>query len=134
MEIYRVKPGSRVDLDARDTRDTRGFDGDKSEGKEGAEEAHCAVGGTAGVALCRRQAEAADRPAGYGYGVGKMGSSVTSSMASIPRASRSPISKSRRQELSITSGGSASGPPGRGEIVIFNRNHYEDVLVVRVHN
>lgn len=24
--------------------------------------------------------------------------------------------------------------PGRGEIVIFNRSHYEDVLVVRVHN
>ena len=24
--------------------------------------------------------------------------------------------------------------PGRGEIVVFNRSHYEDVLVVRVHN
>jgi PPK2 family polyphosphate:nucleotide phosphotransferase len=24
--------------------------------------------------------------------------------------------------------------PGRGEMVIFNRSHYEDVLVVRVHN
>jgi len=24
--------------------------------------------------------------------------------------------------------------PGKGEIVIFNRSHYEDVLVVRVHN
>ena len=24
--------------------------------------------------------------------------------------------------------------PGRGEIVIFNRSHYEDVLIVRVHN
>jgi PPK2 family polyphosphate:nucleotide phosphotransferase len=24
--------------------------------------------------------------------------------------------------------------PGRGEIVIFNRSHYEDVLVVRVHS
>jgi PPK2 family polyphosphate:nucleotide phosphotransferase len=24
--------------------------------------------------------------------------------------------------------------PGRGELVIFNRSHYEDVLVVRVHN
>ena len=26
------------------------------------------------------------------------------------------------------------GIPGRGEMVIFNRSHYEDVLVVRVHN
>ncbi len=26
------------------------------------------------------------------------------------------------------------GVPGRGEMVIFNRSHYEDVLVVRVHN
>ncbi len=26
------------------------------------------------------------------------------------------------------------GAPGRGEIVIFNRSHYEDVLVQRVHN
>ena len=24
--------------------------------------------------------------------------------------------------------------PGRGEVVIFNRSHYEDVLIVRVHN
>jgi len=24
--------------------------------------------------------------------------------------------------------------PGKGEIVVFNRSHYEDVLVVRVHN
>jgi len=24
--------------------------------------------------------------------------------------------------------------PGKGEMVIFNRSHYEDVLVVRVHN
>src|SRR3972149_7294579 len=24
--------------------------------------------------------------------------------------------------------------PGRGEIVIFNRSHYEDALIVRVHN
>jgi PPK2 family polyphosphate:nucleotide phosphotransferase len=24
--------------------------------------------------------------------------------------------------------------PGRGEVVVFNRSHYEDVLVVRVHN
>lgn len=24
--------------------------------------------------------------------------------------------------------------PGRGEIVVFNRSHYEDVLIVRVHN
>jgi len=26
------------------------------------------------------------------------------------------------------------GVPGKGEMVIFNRSHYEDVLVVRVHN
>jgi PPK2 family polyphosphate:nucleotide phosphotransferase len=26
------------------------------------------------------------------------------------------------------------GVPGKGEIVIFNRSHYEDVLVVRVHS
>src|SRR5512133_1979408 len=24
--------------------------------------------------------------------------------------------------------------PGKGEVVVFNRSHYEDVLVVRVHN
>jgi PPK2 family polyphosphate:nucleotide phosphotransferase len=27
-----------------------------------------------------------------------------------------------------------SQTPGKGEIVVFNRSHYEDVLVVRVHN
>ena len=26
-----------------------------------------------------------------------------------------------------------SSTPGKGEVVVFNRSHYEDVLVVRVH-
>ena len=31
-------------------------------------------------------------------------------------------------------GASIGGTPGKGELVIFNRSHYEDVLVARVHN
>ena len=36
-------------------------------------------------------------------------------------------------EVTITSGGFHSRNPIKGEIVIFNRSQYEDVLVVRVH-
>ena len=31
-------------------------------------------------------------------------------------------------------GASKRRPPAKGEVAIFNRSHYEDVLVVRVHN
>ena len=34
----------------------------------------------------------------------------------------------------ISSGEFTSPAPAKGEVVIFNRSHYEDVLVVRVHN
>ena len=40
----------------------------------------------------------------------------------------------RRSSPTTTCGGSTSATPGKGEIGIFNRSHYEDVLVVRVHD
>ena len=40
----------------------------------------------------------------------------------------------RKRSLPTTSCGGSTGRPGRGIVTIFNRSHYEDVLVVRVHN
>ena len=38
-----------------------------------------------------------------------------------------------RSSPTTSCGGSTARVPGRGEVGIFNRSHYEDVLVVRVH-
>ena len=48
---------------------------------------------------------------------------------------RSAASRSRRPRSSTTTtcGATPGGCPARGEIGIFNRSHYEEVLVVRVH-
>ena len=51
------------------------------------------------------------------------------------RASPSTASRSRRPRSSATTtcGATPSACPARGQIGIFNRSHYEEVLVVRVH-
>ena len=51
------------------------------------------------------------------------------------RASRSTASRCPRPRSSTTTscGATHGGCPARGEIGIFNRSHYEEVLVVRVH-
>lgn len=134
MEVYRVKPGSRVDLDAWDTRDTSGFDGNKSAGKkklkkltarlEELQELLYAEGKQKLLVVL----QAMDTGGKDGVirhvfdGVNPQGVKVASFKVPTPEElSHDYLWRVHKQT------------PGRGEIVIFNRSHYEDVLVVRVH-
>ena len=134
MERHRVKPGSRVNLTKLDPEDTSGFKGGKGQGRERlrrlnlqleelqetlyAEHKHKVLivlqamdtGGKDGA--IRRVFE----------GVNPQGVRVASFKA--------PTSEELDHDYLWRV---HQHTPGKGEIVIFNRSHYEDVLIVRVH-
>jgi PPK2 family polyphosphate:nucleotide phosphotransferase len=135
MDRYRVKPGSRVDLDKWNPDDHGAFDGRKAEGRKRllklndrlealqellfAEHKHKVLivlqapdtGGKDGT--IRRVFE----------GVNPQGVRVAAFKVPTPEElDHDYLWRVHKQT------------PGRGEMVIFNRSHYEDVLVVRVHD
>ncbi|NLF02286.1 MAG: polyphosphate kinase 2 family protein [Anaerolineales bacterium] len=135
MNRYRVKPDSRVDLSEWDPNEHSAFDGDKDAGREYlpklnkqleslqellyAEHKHRLLiilqapdtGGKDGV--IRRVFE----------GVNPQGVRVASfKVPSSEELDHDYLWRVHKQT------------PGKGEMVIFNRSHYEDVLVVRVHS
>jgi PPK2 family polyphosphate:nucleotide phosphotransferase len=135
MEHYRVKPGSKIDLSEWDPNDTDGFDGDKDDGKEAllelnrrleasqellyAEGKHKVL-----VVLQGMDTSGKDGTIRHVFeGVNPQGVRVAS--FKVPTAEESAHDYLWRVHKQT---------PGKGEITIFNRSHYEDVLVVRVHN
>ena len=134
MDKYRVKPGSAVDLDEWDPNDTSGFDGDKGDGKEAAlalvgkleilqellyaEGKHKLL-----VVLQAMDAGGKDGTIRHVFdGVNPQGVKVAS--FKVP----TPVELAHDYLWRVH-----PHVPGKGEVVIFNRSHYEDVLVVRVH-
>ena len=89
----------------------------------------------AGAALGQRPPLAPPRLPGHGRGrQGRhhQARHVRREPAGVPRSPRS-SSRRRRSSTTTSSGASAEALPERGRIGIFNRSHYEEVLVVRVH-
>lgn len=133
MRRYMVRPGSRVDLGRWDPGDTGEFDGGKSEGaaellrlnrdleelqeKLYAEHKHKVL-----VVLQAMDTGGKDGVIRHVFeGVNPQGVRVASFKVPTPEElDRDYLWRVHRQV------------PGQGEIVIFNRSHYEDVLVVRV--
>lgn len=135
MQRYQVKPAQRIDLGQHDPNDQRAFPGNKEEAKEElkrlnerlqelqellyAEHKHKVLiilqaldtGGKDGV--IRHVFE----------GVNPQGVRVANFKVPTPEELDHDYLWRVHKQV-----------PGRGEIVIFNRSHYEDVLVVRVHN
>lgn len=135
MERYRVKPKVVVDLKDWDPDDKKGFDGDKDEGEEKllklnheleelqemlfAEHKHKIL-----VVLQGTDTSGKDGVIRHVFeGVNPQGVRVAS--FKVPTSEELDHDYLWRVHKQT---------PGRGEIVIFNRSHYEDVLVVRVHN
>jgi PPK2 family polyphosphate:nucleotide phosphotransferase len=134
MDRYKIISGTKVDLSQWDARDKSAFDGGKKDGRdevadlntelEGLQELLYAEGkhkilivlqgmDTAGKdGVIRRVFE----------GVNPQGVKVAS--FKVPTAEELSRDYLWRIHKMV---------PGKGEIVIFNRSHYEDVLVVRVH-
>ncbi len=131
---YRVEPGSGVDLANIDTRDTGNYDGGKKEGRllhaelnerlEGLQELLYAEGRRRLLVVL----QATDTGGKDGTirrvfdGVNPQGVKV----ASFKKPTEAELARDFLWRVH-------RHVPADGEIVIFNRSHYEDVLVVRVH-
>jgi PPK2 family polyphosphate:nucleotide phosphotransferase len=134
MKRYLVKPGEKIDLNKIDPNDTYYFDGEKEEGKEEllklndrleelqellyAEHKHKIL-----IVLQAMDAGGKDGTIRHVFeGVNPQGVKV----ASFKVPTKEELDHDYLWRIH-------QHTPGNGEIVIFNRSHYEDVLVVRVH-
>ena len=133
MDRYRVRPGSDIDLGRWDPNDTTAFGGDKDEGKETLQVLNKRLEDLqellwAGqkqrllVVLQAMDAGGKDGTIRHVFeGVNPQGVRVAN--FKVPTRKELAHDYLWRVHRQV---------PGDGEIVIFNRSHYEDVLVVRV--
>jgi PPK2 family polyphosphate:nucleotide phosphotransferase len=135
MQRYRVKPGSSLQLQHWDPNDTSAFEGDKAEANEALSKLNQELAALQEVLYAERRhkvlvvLQAMDTGGKDGTirhvfaGVNPVGLRVANFKApSTDELDHDYLWRIHKQA------------PGRGEIVIFNRSHYEDVLIVRVHN
>lgn len=134
MEQHRVRSGTIVDLSQRDADDTGGFHGGKAEARERlsqlnkelaelqellyAEHRHKIL-----IVLQAMDTGGKDSTIRYVFrGVNPQGVRIANFKVPTPEECDHDYLWRVHKQV-----------PGRGEIVVFNRSHYEDVLVVRVH-
>ncbi len=135
MDAYRVRPGARVNLSDRDPADKQFFPGGKNEGKQLLYELNRRLEGLQELLYAEHKQkvlivlQAMDTGGKDGTirhvfeGVNPQGVSVASFKVPTPDELDHDYLWRVHQHV-----------PGKGQIMIFNRSHYEDVLVVRVHN
>lgn len=133
IERYRVAPGSEVDLTAWDPSDSALFDGDKTEGKAAAKASSerleelqelLYAEGRRKVLVVLQAMDTGGKDGVIRHvfeGVNPCGVKV----ASFKKPSSRELAHDYLWRVH-------EHTPARGEIVVFNRSHYEDVLVVRV--
>jgi PPK2 family polyphosphate:nucleotide phosphotransferase len=134
IDRYRVKPGSRVKLADVDTRDADGVPDDKDELARRNEEIQERLGELQELLYAEHQRKLLIVLQGMDTS-GKDGT-VRHVMAGFnPSGVRVvPFRKPTEPELEHDFLWRVHAQvPGKGEVVVFNRSHYEDVLVVRVH-
>ncbi|HUW09900.1 MAG TPA: polyphosphate kinase 2 family protein [Anaerolineae bacterium] len=135
MDRYKVLPGCHVDLKDWDPGDTSAYHGDKGDGRDRLDE----LNGEMEVLQELLWAEHKHKVLILLQGMdtsGKDGTIRHVFQGVDPQGVRvsgfkvpTPIELDHDYLWRVH-----SQVPGRGEIVIFNRSHYEDVLVVRVHS
>jgi len=135
MDRYRVVPGASVDLAKHDTRDASAFEGDKKAGKSAAKAINLRLEALQELLYAEGKRrilvvlQAMDTGGKDGVirhvfeGVNPQGVKV----AGFKVPSKLELAHDYLWRVHQRT-------PGKGEIAIFNRSHYEDVLVVRVHN
>jgi PPK2 family polyphosphate:nucleotide phosphotransferase len=134
MNRYRVEPGTKIGLSDWDPNDTSAFDGDKDEGKEQLKEfneeledlqklLHAEHKHKLLVVLQGMDTSGKDGTIRHVFrGVNPKGVRVASFGVPTPvEIDHDYLWRIHRHT------------PGKGDIAVFNRSHYEDVLVVRVH-
>jgi len=135
MKRYMVKPGTKVDLSSWDPNDTGDFDDGKKEAKEQSYELVERLSELQKVLYAEDKHkilvvfQAMDTGGkdgtikGVFLGVNPQGVRVVGFKKPTPEElAHDYLWRVHRHT------------PGRGQIAVFNRSHYEDVLVVRVHN
>lgn len=134
MKKFRVKPGAKVDLSKWDPNDTGDFKGGKEKGLSELAELNSRLEALQEVLFAEHKhkvlvvLQAMDTGGKDGAirrvfdRVNPSGVRVASFKAPTPQELDHDYLWRVHQQV-----------PGRGELVIFNRSHYEDVLVVRVH-
>lgn len=135
MDRYRVLPGTRVDLGAWDPGDTGEYRGEKDEAKERLEDLNHVLEDLQELLYAEHRhrllivLQGMDTSGKDGTirhvfeGVNPQGVRVANFKVPTPEELDHDYLWRVHKQV-----------PGRGEIVIFNRSHYEDVLVVRVHS
>ena len=132
---YRVQPGQDVDLTSMDTRDTTAFDGDKDAGKA------LRKALTARLETLQEQLYAQGRhrllvvlqatdTGGKDSTIRRVFEGVNPQGVDVASFKRPTAEELAHDYLWRVH----PHVPGDGRITIFNRSHYEDVLVVRVHD
>ncbi|MBI3175980.1 MAG: polyphosphate kinase 2 family protein [Chloroflexi bacterium] len=134
MKRYRVEPGRKIDLSKFDPNDTEAFKGDKEKGLKALSKLNAELQALQELLYAEQKhkvlivLQAMDTGGKDGTirrvfdGVNPQGVKVAS--FKVPTAEESAHDFLWRVHKVV---------PGAGEMVIFNRSHYEDVLVVRVH-
>ena len=134
MKRYQVEPGSHVDLDEWDPNDRSGFDGSKEEAQLELERLNRELEQLQELLYAEHKhrllviLQAMDTGGKDGVirhvfeGVNPQGVKVANFKAPTPEELDHDYLWRVHRHV-----------PGKGEIVIFNRSHYEDVLIVRVH-
>jgi PPK2 family polyphosphate:nucleotide phosphotransferase len=135
MDRYRVKPGDQVDLNQWDPNDTGEFIGEKKEAKDAMDALNDRLEelqellyaqGKHKVLVVLQAMDSGGKDGTIRHvfeGVNPQGVKV----ASFKVPTKEELAHDYLWRVHKRA-------PGKGEIVIFNRSHYEDVLVVRVHN
>lgn len=135
MKRYQVKPGSRIDLDKWDPADTSAFDGDKDAARKQLKQLNRQLEALQELLYAEHKhkvlivLQAMDTGGKDGTirsvfdGINPQGVRVASFKA--PTSEELDHDYLWRVHRHV---------PGKGEIAIFNRSHYEDVLAVRVRN
>jgi len=134
LEQYRVKPGEHIRLDSIDPQDIGDFDGDKNEGEEVLDQLtneledlqeRLYAERKKGVLIILQGMDTSGKDGTIEHvfeGVNPQGVRVASFKAPSPLELEHDFLWRIHQKA-----------PGKGEMVIFNRSHYEDVIIVRVH-
>lgn len=135
MDTYRVRPGTTVDLGAIDTRDTSAFDGDKAASKPVFEARRRRLAELQDLLYAEHrhrvlfvlQAMDTGGKDGTIRHVFRLVDPIGVRMQSFTKPSESELAHDYLWRVH-------PHVPGDGELVVFNRSHYEDVLVTRVHD
>ncbi|MCO8127149.1 polyphosphate kinase 2 family protein [Acidimicrobiia bacterium EGI L10123] len=134
QELLRVAPGTGLDLSAIDPRSTPGFDGGKSEGKSLLHErrTHLAdlqdllyADGTQRLLIVLQAMDTGGKDGTIRHVFRKV-DPIGVHMWGFKKPSTAELARDYLWRVHAR-------VPADGEVVVFNRSHYEDVLVVRVH-